>query len=336
MMISLHKNATTTPGIRQRMSGSDEPAAVLALRYGVSQETARKWKRRDSVQDLSATPHNLQTTLSVAQEAVVVELRRLLLLPLDDLLAVCREFLNPDVSRSGLDRCLRRHGVCNLKELLPKTPAEPRSTFKTYEPGFLHVDLKYLPQMADETTWRYLFVAIDRATRWVFVRILPAKTAANARRFLRDLHRSCPIKIAKILTDRAIGTPLVRETMARGKEFTDRLFASRARAASGNHEFDRLCTELGIKHRLTPPKSPQTNGMVERFNGRIADVLKTNRFDSTLDLEQTLMRYVALYNTQLPQSVLGSRTPMQAMKDWHKSHPYLFVKSPRKLPGRDK
>lgn len=75
--------------------------------------------------------------------------------------------------------------------------------------------------------------------------------------------------------------------------------------------------------------------MVERFNGRIADVLKTNRFDSALDLEQTLMRYVALNNTQLPQSVLGSRTPMQAMKDLHKSHPHLFVKSPRNLSGRD-
>ena len=44
------------------------------------------------------------------------------------------------------------------------------------------------------------------------------------------------------------------------KEFTDRLFASRARAPAGTHEFDQLCTELGIEHRLTPPKSPQTNG----------------------------------------------------------------------------
>ena len=78
-MISFHKNATTTPVIRQRMSGSDEPAAVFALRYGVSEGTARKWKRRDSVQDLSAIPHNLQTTLTCAQEAVVVQLRRLLL-----------------------------------------------------------------------------------------------------------------------------------------------------------------------------------------------------------------------------------------------------------------
>lgn len=68
MMISLHKNATTTPGIRQRLSGSNEPASVLALRYGVSEETARKWKRRDSVQDLSATPHNLQ--IETEQETI--------------------------------------------------------------------------------------------------------------------------------------------------------------------------------------------------------------------------------------------------------------------------
>ena len=51
---------------------------------------------------------------------MAVELRRMLLLPLDDPLAVTREFLNPDVSRSGLDRCLRRHGVSNLNPLRPK------------------------------------------------------------------------------------------------------------------------------------------------------------------------------------------------------------------------
>ena len=64
---------------------------------------------------------------------------------------------------------------------------------------------------ADETSRRYLFVAIDRATRWVFIRIYNSKTAANARRFLRDLERTCPMRIRTILTDN-------------GKEFTDRLF----------------------------------------------------------------------------------------------------------------
>jgi hypothetical protein len=72
---------------------------------------------------------------------------------------------------------------------------------------------------------------------------MPAKTAANARRFLRDLHRACPIRIARILTERAIDGAIGSSPMASGKEFTDRLFASRARAPSGEHEFDQLCAE---------------------------------------------------------------------------------------------
>jgi len=64
--------------------------------------------------------------------------------PLDDLLAVTREFIHPEVSRSGLDRCLRRYGVSNLKTLMPqedgaKMPVKP---FKAYDPGFVHVDVK--------------------------------------------------------------------------------------------------------------------------------------------------------------------------------------------------
>ena len=69
------------------------------------------------------------------------------------------------MSRSGLDRCLRRHGVGNLRDLQAKSPRPKHKAFKAYEPGYLHVDVKYLPQMADETSRRYLFVAIDRAPR---------------------------------------------------------------------------------------------------------------------------------------------------------------------------
>jgi hypothetical protein len=55
--------------------------------------------------------------------------------------------------------------------------------------------------------------------------------------------------------------------------------------------------------------------MVERFNGRIADVfLKPHRFDSAQDLEQTLMRYAWLYNQQLPQPTLKGKTPMLMLK----------------------
>jgi hypothetical protein len=68
--------------------------------------------------------------------------------------------------------------------------------------------------------------------------------------------------------------------------------------------------------------------MVERFNGRIADVLKTHRFMSGEDLVQTIMHYVALYNTQSPQSALRSHTHVQALKAWHKSNPACSSKNP--------
>ncbi len=322
MVIQLHKQATTTPKVRSALQASDASASILAERYGTTEQTVYKWRRRDGVEDRSHTPHRLQTTLTPAQEAVAVTLRRTLLVSLDDLLAVVREFLNPNASRSGLDRCLRRHGVGNLRDLKAKAPKPKHSAFKAYEPGYIHIDLKYLPQMADETSRRYLFVAIDRATRWVFIRVFKARTAANARRFLRDLERACPICIRTVLTDN-------------GKEFTDWLFGLRKRAATGAHAFDALCADLDIDHRLTPPKSPQTNGMVERFNGRIEEVLQSHHFRSGEDLETTLHRYVWLYNQQFPQSALSTKTPLQAMKDWHKLKPELFKKQPYYLPGCD-
>ena len=58
--------------------------------------------------DLSHRPHKLSTTLSAEQDAVVVELRRVLLLPLDELLVISREFVCAQLSRAALDRCLRR------------------------------------------------------------------------------------------------------------------------------------------------------------------------------------------------------------------------------------
>ncbi|OLH74134.1 transposase, partial [Xanthomonas oryzae pv. oryzae] len=159
-----------------------------------------KWKKRDVFGDRSHTAHRLQTVLTPAQESVVLHLRRTLLLPLDDLLAVTREFICADVSRSGLDRCLRRHGAGNLNDLKPREPAVAHKAFKSYAPGYVHMDVKYLPQMQDQSQRRYLFVAIDRATRWVFVQCKTNKTAANAKAFLSALHKACPIKINKLLT----------------------------------------------------------------------------------------------------------------------------------------
>src|SRR6218665_2539621 len=188
MSMALHKKDRTTPAVRAEIAASSQTASVFAQHNGITDQTVYKWKKREVFGVRCHTAHRLQTVLTSAQETVVVHLRRTLLLPLDDLLAVTREFLCPDVSPSGLDRCLRPHGVGNLNPLNPREPTVTHQAFKSYEPGCVHMDVKYLPEMRDEGRRRYLFVAIDRATRWVFVQLKANKTAASAQAFLKTLH----------------------------------------------------------------------------------------------------------------------------------------------------
>jgi len=224
MNIHLHKNARMTPAIRLELQAQAPSVSnrELAERYNLNCHTVAKWRQRTGTEDASHRPHQHHATLSPAQEAVVVALRETLLLPLDDRLVVTREFIHPAVSRSGPDRCLRRHGVANLKALLPKEDGTqtPVKTFKVYEPGFVHVDVKYLPQMPDEDQRTYLFAAIDRATRWVYVEIRKDKSATSAGGFLKRLIKQAPFKITKLLTDN-------------GKEFTDRFCATGERHPTG-------------------------------------------------------------------------------------------------------
>ena len=321
MLIALHKNARTTPAVRAEIAASNEPANVLALRFGITEQTVYKWKKRDVFADRSHTAHHLQTVLTPAQETVVLHLRRTLLLPLDDLLAVTREFICPHVSRSGLDRCLRRHGAGNLNALKPQEPAVAHKAFKSYEPGYVHMDVKYLPQMQDESSRRYLFVAIDRATRWVFMHIYADQSEDSSVDFLNRLERAAPMKIVKLLTDN-------------GSQFTDR-FTSKKREPSGQHKFDVRCRALNIEHRLCPPRHPQTNGMVERFNARISEVVNQTRFESAADLEATLNQYVKTYNHLIPQRALKHISPVQALKDWQAKKPELFKKRVYNQTGLD-
>jgi len=116
-MTKQHANATTTPEMRAFIHESDLPTAVLSRLLKISESTVRKWRQRESLSDASHVPKQLNTTLSEAQEYVVVELRTRLLLSLDELLAVCKQFINPHVSRAGLQRCLKRHGVSRLADM---------------------------------------------------------------------------------------------------------------------------------------------------------------------------------------------------------------------------
>ena len=97
-MSRVHPQARTTPRTRAGIHSCQASLAELADRYNVTVATVRKWRGRDDMQDRSHCPNKLSTTLTPAQEVLVVELRRTLLLPLDDLLVITHEFINADAS----------------------------------------------------------------------------------------------------------------------------------------------------------------------------------------------------------------------------------------------
>ena len=103
--------------------------------------------------------------LTVEQEAIIVAFRRHTLLPLDDCLYALQATI-PDLTRSSLHRCLQRHGISRL----PDVEGEKTLTrkFKAYPLGFFHIDIA---EVRTEEGKLYLFVAIDRTTKFAFVEL---------------------------------------------------------------------------------------------------------------------------------------------------------------------
>jgi transposase InsO family protein len=81
---------------------------------------------------------------------------------------------------------------------------------------------------------------------------------------------------------------------------------------------------------------PHQHGMVERFNGRISELIAQTRFRSAYELESTLTNYLATYNHRIPQRALGHLSPNQALKMWHSKQPNLFNKRVHQLAGLDR
>lgn len=75
--------------------------------------------------------------------------------------------------------------------------------------------------------------------------------------------------------------------------------------------------------------------MIERFNGRISEVLDTTRFRSGEHLRETLTRYVRVYNQLIPQRAIDHSTPIDKLKEWYRARPELFKKHPYNQPGLD-
>jgi len=153
--------------------------------------------------------------------------------------------------------------------------------------------------------FRYLFVAIDRCSRCVHLAVKDDETEKSAIAFLREAAAAFPFRLTHVLTDN-------------GSCFTP--------------AFVRACAELGAQYRHTRPRTPQTNGMVERFNGRIAsEVLGINIY-SHRALEQLMRGFNQTYNARR-QRVLDGKTPNQIITEHLIAKPELANPAPRGRAG---
>jgi transposase InsO family protein len=289
-MLAIHPNARTTPAVRAEIARSSERSGVLAERYGVSTETVRKWRKRGPAEckDRSSRPHKLPWKASEEERAVVCALRRATGFPLDDLTFVVAHFL-PHLDRDNVYRILKAAGLS--RRPAPAAPERAAAKFREYELGFVHMDVKHLPKLrtaGGEWRKRFLFVAIDRRSRSVHLAVKDEETEASARAFLEEALAAFPFRITRILTDR-------------GSCFT----------AEG---FEELCREHGVEHRKTRPYTPRTNGMVERFNGRIQREVLGITVAGHRDLERLLAGFNRAYNARC-QRVLGGRSPEEVARE---------------------
>ena len=314
MQINLHKLAATTPKTRRGIQTSNLPAKELAKKLGISMDTVYRWKKRKDVHDRSHARHNLLSSLNQEEEEIVKELRIRLQLSLDDITEVINRCVNKDLSRDAIYRCIKRHGIS--KRISDSTKNTYVNFEEVKEPGFIHMDLKFLTNLDGKRS--YVYVAIDRYSRYVYTEILYDRAPKTAAAFIKRFMKHFPYPVKTILTDN-------------GFEWTDRCAGFVKSQGTGNHPVDIVCKQAGVKHKLTRIRRPQTNGMVERFNRRITEAIAAkqkvhtnggrNTFLSHKDRNEYISNFVTCYNrTRL--LCLKYRTPMERLKSFrnHTQH----------------
>lgn len=222
---SRHSNATTTPEMRLFIQQSDLSVSQLAKILNITEATVRKWRKRESIVDCPNTPHHLNTTLTPMEEYVVVGLRYQLKLPLDRLLKATQTFINPNVSRSGLARCLKRYGISRLDEFeapqvperyfnqLPVTQGSDIQTY-TVNPETLAkalalpstdgntvvqvVSLTIPPQLTEQAPSSVL-LGVDTASDWIYLDIYQDSNTQATNRYIAYVLRHGPFHLRKLL-----------------------------------------------------------------------------------------------------------------------------------------
>lgn len=310
----LHGSATTTHAIRAAIQRSKAPLKELAAQHGLNPKTVAKWRKRVFVHDAPMGPKTVRSTvLTAEEEAAVVAFRRHTLLPLDDCLYALQATV-PHLTRSSLHRCLQRHGISRLPEV---EGDKPKRAFKRYPIGYFHIDIA---EVRTEEGKLYLFVAIDRTSKFAFARLHLKADVRTAAGFLQALVEAVPYQIHTVLTDNGI-------------QFGDAIqHRSGPTARYRLHMFDRVCLEHGIEHRFTKLNHPWTNGQVERMNRTIKDAtVRRYHYSTRQQIEAHLAAFLDAYNFARRLKTLNGLTPYEATCKAWAAEPQRFQRDPSLL-----
>ncbi len=311
-----HGSATTTHAVRAAIQRSQASIAELSRELGINPKTVAKWRKRQTVEDRKTGPREPRSTvLSEEEEAMIVVFRRHTLLPLDDCLYALQPSI-PHLTRSSLHRCLQRHGISRLPDMDGDKPK--RQKFKRYPIGYFHIDIA---EVRTEEGKLYLFVAIDRTSKFAVAQLVEKANRKTAWEFLEHLLEAVPYKIHTILTDNGI-------------QFAEQP-RNRDSVTFRKMRFDLICDANGIEHRLTKPNHPWTNGQVERMNRIIKDAtVKRYHYDSHDQLRSHLTDFLDAYNFARRLKTLQGLTPYEYICKIWTSEPDRFILNPiHQMPG---
>jgi transposase InsO family protein len=305
----LHGSATTTHAVRAAIQRSKASIQELSERYGVNPKTVMKWKNRDFVRDTPMGPKEAcSTVLSKEEEALIVAFRRHTLLPLDDCLYALQATL-PHLTRSSLHRLFQRHDISRLPSV---GGDKPRKKFKAYPIGYFHIDIA---EVWTEEGRLYMFVAIDRVSKFAYAELHEKATRRVAGDFLRKLIALVPYKIHTVLTDNGthFTTPGNKCSAAQ-----DIKLAIQNGEHFWAHSFELACAQNDIDHRLTKPNHPWTNGQVERMNRTIKEAtVRRYYYESHDRLRAHLATFLDAYSYARRLKTLNGLTPFEFIcKAW--------------------
>ena len=183
------------------------------------------------------------------------------------------------MTSSSLHRCLQRHGFSRLPEV--EGDKEPKRRFKPYPIAFFHIDIA---EVQTSESKLYLYVAIDRRSKFACVQVVRKTARTSASAFLVAIINAVPIHT--VLTDVGI-------------QFTfPPRYADGPTAHYITHMFDVRRRENGIEHHLTKVKHFWTNGKLERMNRTVNQVtVKRFHYDDHRQFETHLADFVAATNS---------------------------------------